>query len=495
MRLNYDKFKSMALNHEVVPVYQAVLADLITPIGAYLRLQNTATHCFLFESVIKGNRSRYSFLGRNPSKIFTYSKGVTTIQKSNEEPINVDGNFLDILREEKSKFQVAPLDGYPNFTGGFVGYMGYETVNFFEDIPVHLSSHENGIEIPDSIFMKMDDLMVFDHSKNQAIVFTNVRIESKDEAYLKNLFEQAHAKIDQFGMSLHLDIEYQLPIKSQRSKMSSNTTQSTFVESVHKAKNAIQEGDIFQLVLSQKFHRKTLADGCSIYRALRTINPSPYMFHIKFSKFEIMGASPEVLVKVEDNEMEVRPIAGTRKRGKSDEEDQRLAQDLLNDEKELAEHLMLVDLGRNDVGKVSQFSSVKVPEYMQIEKYSHVMHIVSQVKGTLKPSVDVWDALFAGFPAGTTSGAPKIKAMQLINQLEPCRRGIYSGAVGYLDGRNELNTCIAIRTLWKKGPDVYFQAGAGIVHDSDPIKEYEETVNKAQAIMQAIDLAEDGLVS
>lgn len=277
--------------------------------------------------------------------------------------------------------------------------------------------------------------------------------------------------------------------------MSSNTTQSDFIESVLAAKNAIANGDIFQIVLSQKFHRKTLSEGCSIYRALRTINPSPYMFHMKFSDFEVMGASPEVLVKVENNEMEVRPIAGTRKRGRTDEEDLLLAQELLSDQKELAEHLMLVDLGRNDVGKVSQFASVKVPEYMQIEKYSHVMHIVSQVKGTLRPDVDQWDALFAGFPAGTTSGAPKIKAMQLINELEPCRRGIYSGAVGYLDGRNELNTCIAIRTLWKKGSDVYFQAGAGIVHDSDPMKEFEETVNKAQAIMRAIDLAEDGLVS
>lgn len=493
--MEYTQFKSLALEYEVVPVFQTVLADLITPIGAYLRFQSSESYCFLFESVIKGSRSRYSYLGRNPSKIFTHNKGVNIVQERNQNALTVEGNFLEILRKTQSAFKVAPIEGYPEFSGGLVGYLGYETVRFFEDIPVHEFSEELGGEIPDSIFMLMDDLMVFDHIKNQVIVFTNVKIESKEETDLRQAYQDAHQRIDDFGMSLHTQIEYQLPKRTQRSQISANMTKEQFVESVNQAKHAIDRGDIFQIVLSQRFHRRTHSEGSSIYRALRSINPSPYMFHIQFPEFEIMGASPEVLVKVESNEMEVRPIAGTRKRGTTQEQDQQLAEDLLNDQKELAEHLMLVDLGRNDVGRVSRFNSVKVPEYMQIEKYSHVMHIVSQVKGTLKSDCDVWDALYSAFPAGTTSGAPKIRAMQLIHELEPCRRGIYSGAVGYLDGRGGLNTCIAIRTLWKKGSDVYFQAGAGIVYDSDPLSEYEETENKARAIMRAIDLAEDGLVS
>ncbi len=494
MRLNFDDFKTLALSYDVVPVYQAVLADLITPIGAYLRFQANESYCFLFESVTKGTRARYSFLGRNPQKIFTHSKGITSVQFEGGTPQEVDTSFLKLLRTEQANFKVARLEGFPSFTGGLVGYLGYETVQFFEDIPVHEDSYEEGQDIPDSIFMFMQDLMVFDHNKNQVIVFTNTNIESHDEVYLRELYEKSHARIDEFGMSLHSHVEYQLPRKLERSAMQSNMTQSEFEKSVCDAQEAIIDGELFQIVLSQRFHRRTKAEGCTIYRALRSVNPSPYMFHMKFSDFEIMGASPEVLVKVEGGEMEVRPIAGTRKRGQTELEDKQLSEDLLEDAKECAEHLMLVDLGRNDVGRVSQYGSVNVPEYMEIEKYSHVMHIVSQVKGTLRKECDAWDALYSAFPAGTTSGAPKIRAMEWINRLEPCRRGVYSGAVGYLDGRNDLNTCIAIRTLWKKGEDVYFQAGAGIVFDSDPAKEYEETVNKARAIMRAIDLAEDGLV-
>ena len=494
MRLTYDEFKALALKYDVVPVYQAVLADLITPIGAYLRFQANESYCFLFESVIKGSRARYSFLGKNPQKIFTHSKGLTSVQCEDGVSKKVETNFLELLRSEQAKFKVAPLEGFPSFTGGLVGYLGYETVQFFEEIPIHEDSQEVGEDIPDSIFMLMRDLMVFDHNKNQVIVFSNAYIESHEEQYLREVYKESHDRIDELGMSLHTEIEYQLPRKSTRSGMQSNMTRVEFEKSVYKAKEAINEGELFQIVLSQRFHRQTQAEGCTIYRALRSINPSPYMFHMKFMDFEIMGASPEVLVKVEDGTMEVRPIAGTRTRGKTDFEDEHLAQDLLEDEKECAEHLMLVDLGRNDVGRVSEFGSVVIPEYMEIEKYSHVMHIVSQVKGKLREGHDAWDALYSAFPAGTTSGAPKIRAMEWIHQLEPCRRGIYSGAVGYLDGRSELNTCIAIRTLWKKGENVYFQAGAGIVYDSDPSKEFDETVNKARAIMRAIDLAEDGLL-
>jgi len=330
------------------------------------------------------------------------------------------------------------------------------------------------------------------HLKNQIILFSNVQIENGMD--LEQAYADANLRIDEMGEDLHTDIDYQTPERLEQSKLHSNFTQAKFEDAVQKAKEHIKAGDIFQLVLSQRFRRQTSVGPLTMYRALRSINPSPYMFHLKLNNFDIIGASPELLVKVEDDEIEIRPIAGTRQRGDNAEADKLLADDLLKDEKERAEHLMLVDLGRNDVGRTAEFDSVYVKEFMVVEYYSHVMHIVSDVRGKLREGKDVFDALYSGFPAGTLTGAPKIRAMEIIHDLEPSRRGVYSGAIGYFDFTGDMNTCIAIRTMVMKDGTVYFQSGAGIVYDSDPKREFEETIYKAKAINSAIDLAENGLV-
>jgi anthranilate synthase component 1 len=349
------------------------------------------------------------------------------------------------------------------------------------------------MDVPEAVFMLFEDMIAFDHLKGSALVISNVKVDSNLD--LKLQFDAAHSRIDIIGESLHSDVDYQTPVRVEKSEVSSNFNQDTFESAVLKAKEHIVDGDVFQLVLSQRFERQTSVEPTTLYRALRTINPSPYMFHLKIKDFDIIGASPELLVKVEDGIVEIRPIAGTRQRGLTDEEDRALADDLINDEKECAEHLMLLDLGRNDVGRVAEFGSVTIPENMVIENYSHVMHIVSDVKGILAKDKDPFDALMSGFPAGTVTGAPKIRAMEIIHDLEPDRRDIYSGAVGFFDFTGNVNTCIAIRTMIMKNGTVHFQSGAGIVHDSDPTKEFEETVNKAKAIMAAIDFAENGLVA
>jgi anthranilate synthase component 1 len=382
------------------------------------------------------------------------------------------------------------LPGIPSFTGGLVGYLGYETIAWVEDIPIH---DESDLDVPDSVFMLFEDMIAFDHLKGSALVISNVNVDSGHD--LKEQFDEAHERVDSIGESLHSDVDYQTPVRVEQSKVSSNFNQAKFESAVLKAKEHIVDGDVFQLVLSQRFERQTSVEPTTLYRALRTINPSPYMFHLKINDFDIIGASPELLVKVEDGIVEIRPIAGTRHRGGTEAEDQVLADDLINDEKECAEHLMLLDLGRNDVGRVSEYGSVTIPENMKIENYSHVMHIVSDVKGKLAKDKDPFDALMSGFPAGTVTGAPKIRAMEIIYELEQERRNIYSGAVGFFDFTGNVNTCIAIRTMVMKDGSAHFQSGAGIVHDSDPTKEFEETVNKAKAIMAAIDFAENGLVS
>ncbi|PCJ18168.1 MAG: anthranilate synthase component I [Candidatus Cloacimonadota bacterium] len=492
MRMELKEFKDLAKVYNVVPVYQKVLADLTTPVAAYLKVAKKSKYSFLFESVEKGKYARFSMIGKNPKTIYGLKDEQSYILKKENEykEIKTDKNYLDLLSDAQESFCGPILEDFPEFYGGLVGYLSYETVTLVEKIPVHKRESKDPW---DAIYMQFDELIAFDHLKNQLIVFSNVHID--ENINLEKAYNEAHKKIDQWGEDLHTEIDFQLAKKVSRSTLDSNFKKEDFIESVKKAKGYIQSGDVFQLVLSQKFHRKSQAHPSSLYRALRTINPSPYMFFMDFEDYQLIGASPELLVKVTNKKMEVRPIAGTRKRGKNLEEDELLAKDLLSDKKELAEHLMLVDLGRNDVGKVCEYGSVKLKEYMMIEKYSHVMHIVSDVEGIIKKDTRLIDALFSGFPAGTTSGAPKIRAMELINELEPSRRSIYSGCVGYFDYVGNLNTCIAIRTLLMQGEDVYFQAGAGIVYDSDPQTEYEETQNKAKAIMKAIDFAEDGLVS
>jgi anthranilate synthase component 1 len=489
-QLTFNKFQDLARGCTTVPVYKQILADLLTPVAAWLHLSQKAKYAFLLESVEKGNQySRYSYVGINPQKILMHNNGKTTITE-NGKTIDIDTPFLTLLRETQSQYNMTKLPGIPSFTGGLVGYLGYETIAWVEDIPIH---DESDLDVPDSVFMLFEDMIAFDHLKGSALVISNVNVDSDRD--LKEQFDEAHERVDSIGESLHSDVEYQTPIRVEKSTVSSNFNQDVFESAVLKAKKHIVAGDIFQIVLSQRFKRKTSVGATTLYRALRTINPSPYMFHLKINNFDIIGASPELLVKVEDGIVEIRPIAGTRHRGVTEAEDQVLADDLMSDEKECAEHLMLLDLGRNDVGRVSEYGSVTIPENMKIENYSHVMHIVSDVKGKLAKDKDPFDALMSGFPAGTVTGAPKIRAMEIIHELEQERRDIYSGAVGFFDFTGNVNTCIAIRTMLLKDGSAYFQSGAGIVHDSDPTKEFEETVNKAKAIMAAIDFAENGLVS
>ncbi len=487
--MTFPEFERLARKYRTIPVYERILADLLTPVSAFMRISKASKYAFLLESVEKGTQySRYSFIGRNPQKIIACSDGKVTITE-NGTTRDSDEPFLEILRGIRRNYAAPELPGVPRFTGGLVGYLGYETITWVEDIPTHAP---DSLNVPNAVFMLFEELLAFDHLKNEALVISNVSVN--DTTDLREAYRKARERIDEIGEDLHTDIDYQTPKKSKPNPLYSNMTKKEFETKVLKAKEHIKAGDIFQIVLSQRFHRRTTAEPITIYRALRTINPSPYMFYLKLNDFEVLGASPELLVKVENKQVEIRPIAGTRGRGKDEAEDQSLAEDLLSDEKEKAEHLMLVDLGRNDVGRVSVYGTVEVKEFMIVERYSHVMHIVSDVRGQLREDRDALDALMSGFPAGTLSGAPKIRAMEIIHDLEPTRRNIYSGAVGYMDFTGDLNTCIAIRTLLAKDGTVYFQSGAGIVYDSDPEKEYEETVNKAKAIVSAIDFAENGLV-
>ena len=487
--MEFTEFKKLSKTYKTIPVYKKVLADLLTPISAYMKLAKSSEYAFILESVEKGERyGRYSFIGKNPSAIIKSENGKTLYKKNDSWEVN-DIPFLTSLRELHSRYASPKLDSLPHFCGGIVGYMGYESIVWVEDIPVY---EKDEFQCPDAVFMVYEDMIAFDHLQNQIILFSNVQIE--DEMDLHSAYETAMSRIDKMGEDLHTDIDYQSPNIVQNSTLHSNFTKESFINAVEDVKEHIKAGDIFQLVLSQRFYRQTTADPLTVYRALRSINPSPYMFHLKLKDLDIIGASPELLVKVENGEIEIRPIAGTRKRGKNGKQDAALAEELIQDEKERAEHLMLVDLGRNDVGRAAEFDSVKVEEFMVVEYYSHVMHIVSDVRGKLKKGKDVFDALYSGFPAGTLTGAPKIRAMEIIHDLEPSRRGIYAGAIGYFDFTGDINTCIAIRTMAMQDGKVYFQSGAGIVYDSDPLMEYNETVSKAQAINSAIDLAEKGLV-
>ena len=486
--MTFEQFQTLAQDHTAIPVYRKVLADLLTPVSAYMRLAQHYHPAVLLESVEGGKQfTRYSYICIEPRITVSHRDGTTTIRDGASER-DTPEPFLPTLRHFLADYQVPQLENIPSFCGGWVGYLGYETVIWEEDIPVHPPTAE---DIPDAVFMLFDTVMAFDHLKQEIIVFHTPRIDPDQP--LRPQYDRALAVIDQVGEALHADIDYQTPVKTKKSELTSNMSPEQYMAAVEQAREFIFAGDVYQLVLSQRFERATSVEPLTLYRALRNVNPSPYMFFFNLDGYSIIGASPELLVKVEQGFMEIRPIAGTRPRGKDEREDSRLAEDLLADEKELAEHLMLVDLGRNDVGRVSRLGSVSVDEFMVVERYSHVMHIVSHVRGELQNGKDVFEALMAGFPAGTLTGAPKIRAMEIINELEPSRRGIYAGAIGYMDFNHNLNTCVTIRTLLLKDGVASFQSGAGIVADSDPKTEYEESVSKAEAIMRAVDLAERGL--
>ena len=488
-KTTYTQFKhSIQKGNTCIPVYKRILADVLTPVGVWTALNQNINYGFIFESVEKNSkRSRYSYIGINPNSVFI-SKGTKTkiVKKNGIKTVNK--SITDLMRESQNIYNQKQNNNLPPFSGGMVGYLSYESIRWYEDI----LTHKNKM-IPESIFMLYKDVIAFDHVNGDAIVISNVKIKNSINAEM--LYKDAIKRIDQIGELMHNRFEYRQNPEKRSFSQKSNFTKTEFKKAVHKAKSYIKSGDIFQVVLSQKFERETNASSTNLYRALRRINPSPYLFHLKFEEFDIIGSSPEMMVNVNQEVVNIRPIAGTRKRGENENEDNYLSRDLLADEKEKAEHLMLVDLGRNDVGRVSEIGSVKVTEFMSIEKYSHVMHIVSNVIGKLSSSHDNYDALMSGFPAGTVTGAPKIRAMNIINELENEPRGIYSGSVGFFDFKNNLNTCIAIRTLLHKGNKVYFQAGAGIVHDSNADSEFKECLSKAKVINSAIDLAERGFIS
>jgi len=487
-----EEFTTLARPGALVPVYQEIVADLETPVSAYLKLSHGHERAFLFESVEQAAFvGQYSFLGANPSIVFR-SKG-TSVEVIREGAVTAyeSDDPLNELRQLMKAYQPVEMPGLPEFHGGAVGYLSYDQVRFFETLP---DENPDTLELPDLYFVITDTIVIFDHVNNKIKIVSNVHASGNPETE----YAEGAAKIAEIESRLRAPLDATLPAPTDsHSALQSNFEQADFEAAVARAKEYIVAGDIFQVVLSQRFRRETSADPVTLYRALRCINPSPYMLLMEFPEFSLVGSSPEVMTREQHGTAMVRPLAGTRPRGKTIEEDEAYEKDLLADEKEIAEHIMLVDLGRNDIGRISKPGTVApvAGKLMVIERYSHVMHIVSEVAGEMKPDCDAFDALASTFPMGTVSGAPKIRAMQIIDELEPERRGPYSGGCGYISYSGDMDTCILIRTMVVKDGTAYCQAGAGIVYDSDPTREYEETVNKATALFRAVDFAEKGLQS
>jgi len=480
-----EEFVRLAAEHDVVPVAREVYADLATPISAFMALADGAEHAFLLESVVAGERlGRYSFLGVGDREVIS-ARGDEVVIENGGVTGERAPDPLEVVKRRLATGSVARVPGLPLFVGGAVGYVGYEAAGGFDRIPRHDNDELN---VPDISFMLADVVVAFDHARRVMQVIAPVRPGGAPEAaydralgridqYIKRIDEGPRgAELGAYGASLEVPLV-------------AHTSREEFMEQVETAKEHIMAGDIFQIVLSQRFSAPYDGDGMDLYRVLRAVNPSPYMFYLRTRDVTLVGSSPEPLVRVEGDEVLTRPLAGTRPRGADSVEDGRLRADLLADEKERAEHVMLVDLGRNDVGRVSVPGSVTVDELMGVENYSHVMHIVSNVTGTLSPDKDAFDALRATFPAGTVSGAPKIRAMELISGLEPSARGPYAGTVGYFGLDGAMDMCITIRTFMLTGGKAYLQSGAGIVADSDPEKEYEECLHKARALHKALELA------
>ncbi len=485
-----DEFREKARHGNLIPVYKEILADMETPVSAFYKINNGA-YAFLLESVEGGEKiAQYSFLGSNPSLIFRSKNNTVHIHHLGTNQIDEIKTDAPLRELEKlmSAYKPVMVSGLPRFHGGVVGYLSYDMVRFFEELP---DETEDDLNLPDCFFVLTDTILVFDHVNHKIKVVSNAHVtDGVDAAY-----HEATEKIDNLIETLKKPLFIYPRDKQIRGPIAirSNSSPEKYQESVQHAKEYIQAGDIIQAVLSQRFSVPMSADSFEFYRALRTVNPSPYMYYLKFGDIHIAGSSPEVMVRVEDRRVEMRPIAGTCPRGETEQEDLTLAEELLADPKERAEHVMLVDLGRNDLGRVCEYGSVTVDEMMVIERYSHVMHIVSNVIGKLLSDKNAFDVIEACFPAGTLSGAPKIRAMEIIDELEPTRRGPYGGAVGYFSFSGNADTAITIRTLVVKDGVGYIQAGAGIVADSVPEKENQECLNKAKALLKAIELAENGL--
>jgi anthranilate synthase component 1 len=484
----FDEFKELAQRGTFVPVYKEIVADLLTPVSAFLRIAEHSDYAFLLESVEGGEHvGRYSFLGKDPFLVLRSRGGKTIVERAGETTES-DAEFMPTLRELMAGFHAPFVPGLPRFTGGAVGYLGYDAAAWFEPVVLQEAVQQDG---DDAGFMLFDTVLAFDHVRHRILIIANARISGDDD--LESLYQFACAKIGFVERELERTLSRTPAPDSGPLTVTSNVTRERFEEMVRTAKEHIAAGDIYQVVLSQRFDATVSADPFTVYRALRHVNPSPYMYFIRMGERSIVGSSPEMLVRVEGRHVQTHPIAGTRPRGRTEEEDVRLGEELKRNEKERSEHVMLVDLGRNDIGRVSAYGSVHVPTYMTIERYSHVMHLVSIVEGKLAEDRDRIDALAACFPAGTVSGAPKVRAMETIAALEKERRGVYAGAVGYLDFAGNLDCCITIRTVVMEHGHAYVQAGAGIVADSNPAAEYEETCDKARAVMTALELAQSGL--
>ena len=482
-----DEYLRLAQGGGPIPLTRAVLADMETPLSAYWKLAHDETHSFLLESVTGGDQlARYSIIGVRPRKVIRARNGqlreISRGKESHralaegEDPLALAFSEVGQIREEL-------LHDLPRLCGGAVGLIGYDYVRQIEDLP---NSTTDDLEVDDVAMMLMESVVVFDHVKN--VILLIALADGSEEDYIR-----AEAEVERLLQRLKSPLPSLPRTKGAPPVFTQNVSQEEYESMVLQAIEYIRAGDAFQIVPSLRNEAGVTAHPLTIYRALRSLNPSPYMFLFRFGDFDVVGASPELLVGLAHGEARVRPIAGTRPRGADPEEDQRLADELLADEKERAEHIMLVDLGRNDIGRVSEYGSVEVKDLMVIERYSHVMHIVSSVTGKLRPEVSPSELIRASFPAGTVSGAPKVRAMEIIDELEPTRRGLYAGSVGYFSATGDLDLAIAIRTALLKGGKAYVQAGAGVGYDSGPAKEYQECLNKAQAMMRAIEMAQRGL--
>jgi len=485
----FKEFCQLAKQGNLIPIYQELLMDLETPLSFFKRLERDR-YSFLLESVEGSERwARYSFLGTQPHCIFKARGNRVEIIENGKSKTLVSDAPLKLLEELLRGYQTVTVSGVPPFFGGALGYVAYNAVEQFHEIA---SDKKDPLGMPEIFFLFVQTLIAFDNLKHTIKIIDNVRVD--EETDLRRAYEQASRRIEKAVSSLQKKPRGIEPRDVSESKgerpFRSNLTREGFQKIVSKAKEYIKAGDIIQAVLCQRLETKTATDPFEIYRALRFINPSPYMFYLELEDFRIIGSSPETMVRLTGDTIELRPIAGTRRRGSTAEEEKALEADLLSDPKERAEHIMLVDLGRNDVGRVARVGTVEVNELMAIERYSHVIHIVSNVRGQLAADKTPFDLFVSAFPAGTVSGAPKIRAMQIISELEPEKRALYAGAIGYFGYNGNLDTCIVIRTIVMKGKKVFIHAGAGIVADSDPEMEYQETLNKARAMLKAVELAE-----
>ncbi len=488
---SFEEFQKQTAEWNLVPIYAEILADLETPVTAFSKIAGDSPHAFLLESVVGGEKwGRYCFLGSNPSIIFKAKNGRCQVLRNGDEVTSTQsGNPLHELRKLMKEYRPAPAPELPRFFGGAVGFMSYEMVRYFENLP---ENSVDDLNLDDCCFMITDTILIFDNIAQKVKVVSNAHVDGRD---FKEIYDEACGKIIKLVEKLRqpsqlVPLNASAPEKSSL-EFNSSFNKEDFEKAVLRAKQYIYDGDAIQVVLAQRLKLEIRADSFDIYRWLRSINPSPYMYYLRIDGLEIVGSSPEVMVRLEDGKVELRPIAGTRPRGADRASDGALADDLLSDEKELAEHIMLVDLGRNDLGRISETGSVEVNELKTIERYSHVMHIVSNVRGKINEGRDAYDVIASTFPAGTVSGAPKVRAMEIIDELEPTRRGPYAGAVGYFGFCGNMDTAITIRTLViKDKKTAYLGIGAGIVSDSVPEKEFEETMNKGRASLKAIEMAE-----